>query len=215
MADVQGKKPEENTNGKGMSRRTFIGTGAGLVVGGVAGGLIGSKALNGGSLPTAPASFTDLGGQQHVKEFLSTVPASKAYLVVDSMKCAGCQTCMMACSMVHYGVSDTSLSKIQVVQSAFATYPSDLVVYQCRQCTSPLCVLNCPSGACQIDSANGNVRVIDETKCIGCQKCLSSCPHPPPRSGAKRVVPVGNKLAWKYARWTASRSSPKRPRRAT
>ena len=182
MAESQDKKPTENTSNGGMSRRTFIGAGAGLVVGGVAGGLIGSKVLNNGNLPTAPASFTELGGQKHVKSLLATVPASKSYLVVDSMKCAGCQTCMIACSMVHYGVSDTSLSNIQIIQNAFSTFPNDLTINQCRQCTSPLCVLQCPTGACHIDTANGNVRVIDEAKCIGCQTCLSACPHLPHRT---------------------------------
>jgi protein NrfC len=46
----------------------------------------------------------------------------------------------------------------------------------------PLCVTNCPVGAASVDSANGNVRVIDQTKCIGCQTCLRMCPHPAHRT---------------------------------
>ena len=45
----------------------------------------------------------------------------------------------------------------------------------CRQCVTPVCVENCPVGAAYIDTANGNVRRIDEEKCIGCGLCVSVC----------------------------------------
>jgi protein NrfC len=108
-------------------------------------------------------------------------PAAAAYLVVDSKKCDGCGSCMVACSLVHEGVGNYSLSRIQVSQDAFGRYPEDLQLSQCRQCATPLCVQNCPSGACHVEAKNGNVRMIDEAKCIGCQTCLSACPFIPHR----------------------------------
>jgi Fe-S-cluster-containing hydrogenase component 2 len=60
-------------------------------------------------------------------------------------------------------------------------YPSDIYQNVCRQCPVPLCVENCPTGACHVSAENGNVRMIDEAKCIGCQMCLNSCPHRPHR----------------------------------
>ena len=88
MADPAGKKPAENEKGKGITRRQFVaGTGVAVVVGGVAGGVLGSTVLSGGKTTSAPASFTELGGQKHVKGLLGTVPESSAYLVVDSLKC--------------------------------------------------------------------------------------------------------------------------------
>jgi protein NrfC len=33
-----------------------------------------------------------------------------------------------------------------------------------------------------VDTANGNVRLIDETKCIGCRTCIAACPHKPHRT---------------------------------
>jgi protein NrfC len=110
-----------------------------------------------------------------------TYPAAAAYLVVDSKKCDGCCSCMAACSLVHEGVGNYSLSRIQVVQDVFARYPEDLQLSQCRQCPTPLCVQSCPSGACHIAAEIGNVRVIDELKCIGCRTCLSACPFIPHR----------------------------------
>jgi Fe-S-cluster-containing dehydrogenase component len=45
-----------------------------------------------------------------------------------------------------------------------------------------MCVENCPTGACHIDKANGNVRMTDAAKCVGCGTCLNSCPHSPHRT---------------------------------
>jgi ferredoxin len=40
----------------------------------------------------------------------------------------------------------------------------------------------CPNGAAYVDTANGNVRRIDQAKCIGCGICLSACPQQPNRT---------------------------------
>lgn len=109
---------------------------------------------------------------------------SEAYIVHDSRLCIGCQSCMYACSMVHEGEANPSLSRIQIIRDApsFTKYPYDIVMSICRQCVTPLCVQNCPTGACHVDTANGNVRRIDQDKCIGCKRCIESCPHKPHRT---------------------------------
>ncbi len=110
--------------------------------------------------------------------------ASTGYVVYDSRLCLGCQSCMFACSMTHEGAANPSLSRIQIIRDApsFTKYPYDIVMSVCRQCVSPLCVQNCPTGACHVDSANGNVRRIDQSKCIGCRRCIDSCPQRPHRT---------------------------------
>ena len=120
-------------------------------------------------------------------------PAAAAYLVVDTKKCDGCCSCMVACSLVHEGAGNYSLSRIQVSQDAFARFPEDLQLSQCRQCLTPLCVQNCPSGACHIEAESGNVRMIDEAKCAGCRTCLSACPFVPHR-------PIWNPVKGKAAK---------------
>jgi protein NrfC len=109
---------------------------------------------------------------------------SKGYIVYDSRLCFGCQSCMFVCSMTHEGEGNPSLSRIQIIRDSpsFTKYPYDIVLSPCRQCVSPLCVQNCPTGACHIDAANGNVRRIDQAKCIGCKRCLQSCPQRPHRT---------------------------------
>jgi protein NrfC len=109
---------------------------------------------------------------------------STGYIVYDSRLCFGCQSCMFACSMTHEGQANPSVSRIQIIRDApsFTKYPYDIVMSVCRQCTTPLCVQNCPTGACHVDAAHGNVRRIDEAKCIGCKTCLKACPQRPHRT---------------------------------
>jgi len=158
--------PEAGKNrepGRKYSRRRFV-AGGGVAL---AGGALSSYAVS--SATAAPAK-------------VSEYPQSSAYLVYDSRRCAGCQSCMLACSLVHEGEAGLSLARIQVTRSVLAQYPYDIRIAVCRQCPEPLCVANCPTGACHIDTANGNVRRTDENKCIGCQTCLKSCPYTPHRT---------------------------------
>lgn len=53
-------------------------------------------------------------------------PVSGGYLIVDSMRCCGCQNCMMACAMTHYGVTNPGLARIQIVGDSFQHFPYDM-----------------------------------------------------------------------------------------
>jgi protein NrfC len=106
---------------------------------------------------------------------------STRYLVYDSKHCAGCYGCMLACSLVHEGETNLSLSRIQVHRAVLDEYPFDIQINVCRQCPEPLCVENCPTGACHVSAENGNIRMIDAEKCIGCMTCIESCPFIPHR----------------------------------
>jgi len=117
-----------------------------------------------------------------VEKDLRHIPACEGYIVVDFKKCCGCQACMMACSLVHEGKANTTLSRIQVIQDPYGHYPDDIDVYQCRQCVFPECFAACPvPGALYIDTKNGNVRRVNELECIGCQLCVTACPFTPSR----------------------------------
>jgi protein NrfC len=113
---------------------------------------------------------------------IAAIPVSKGYLLVDTKKCQGCVSCMLACSLVHEGVESLSLSRIQVIQNSFEKWPDDLTIEQCRQCVDPACVEACPTGALHADAKYGNVRRIDVKKCIGCKECVKACPYMPSRA---------------------------------
>jgi protein NrfC len=110
------------------------------------------------------------------------LPPSDGYLLVDIKKCQGCASCMLACSLVHEGAESLSLSRIQVMQNSFESFPDDLTIGQCRQCVDPPCVKECPTGALKADARYGNVRMVDKEKCIGCGTCYDVCPYTPSRA---------------------------------
>jgi protein NrfC len=113
---------------------------------------------------------------------IAAIPASEGYLLVDFKKCQGCLSCMLACSLVHEGTENLSLARIQVLQNSFAKFPDDLSMAQCRQCVESPCVDACPAEALYVDKKNGNIRIVDMKKCIGCKACVHACPFEPSRA---------------------------------
>lgn len=145
---------------EGVSRRRFL---AGL--GGIGIGVI----LGGGIVALA------------LPDDVYAIEASQGYLLVDTKKCAGCESCAISCSLAHLGRINTSLSRIQVLKNPLGSFPTDDVSQnQCRQCPYPSCVEACPTGAMHADPETG-VRMVDEGKCIGCERCVEACPFTPSR----------------------------------
>ena len=163
-----GKKAEseEAAAKKKYSRRDFLVTGGTVVAVDALIATTPAKAIAATSPSPAAAKY----------------PASKGYLVYDSKKCIGCTTCMLSCSLTHYGAQSLSLARIQIIQDSFGKFPNDLQMAPCRQCVTPPCVINCPVGAAYVDEKNGNVRRIDAKKCIGCKTCIKMCPQQPHRT---------------------------------
>ncbi|MCP4750952.1 MAG: hypothetical protein GY866_08670, partial [Proteobacteria bacterium] len=73
---------------------------------------------------------------------------------------------MLACSLVHEGVENLSLSRIQVSHNPLEKFPVDLGMAQCRQCVEPACVKACPEEALKPNAKYGNVRMVDKTSPI-------------------------------------------------
>lgn len=109
------------------------------------------------------------------KDGVAAIPVAGGYLLVDQKKCQGCMSCMLACSLVHEGVENLQLARIQVIQSSFSRWPDDLEIAACRQCVEPACVGACPTGALTNNPKYWNVRMIDIDKCIGCGSCAKAC----------------------------------------
>ena len=134
------KKTTETPGSSGLdergtfSRRQFISSLGGVGVGAILGGLV-VKSL-------------------FLPDKVFAIAASGGYLLVDTKKCAGCQSCMLACSLTHHGETNQSLSRIQILQDPWGKFPEDITIAQCRQCPYPACVQACPFGARQI----GNIK---------------------------------------------------------
>ena len=154
------KNNEKEAPSSTLSRRTFL---AGV-------GGIGLGAL----LATGAMKALQLSDQVYAVE------ASGGYLLVDTKKCSGCESCMLACSLAHTGKSNVNLSRIQLSKNPLGMFPYDIVQNQCRQCPYPACVDACPVGAMYVDPETG-VRTIAEEKCIGCERCIAACPFTPSR----------------------------------
>jgi protein NrfC len=139
-----------------------------------------TPAPTGAPAPTNSVAPTDM--PEAILVTPQEIPPADGYLLVDIKKCQGCASCMLACSLIHEGVQSLSLSRIQVVQDSFETFPEDLTIEQCRQCVDPPCVKVCPTGALHADASHGNVRVVNEEECIGCGLCYDACPYTPSRA---------------------------------
>jgi len=159
---------EDSKQIKTVSRRRFLNvTGTVILVAGT-GCMVAGKPQ-----PTGPTLQQTLTNAKY--------PPSDGYILVDTKKCQGCTSCMLSCSLVHEGVESQSLSRIQIIQNSFETFPDDVTVEQCRQCVDPKCVEQCPEQALNVNPKFGNVRMVNRSKCIGCGTCIEACPFTPSR----------------------------------
>lgn len=152
--------PKDTSSSGGLTRRRFLG-----IVGGAGiGALLAGAGVTTFLLPDEVYAFE----------------TSDGYLLVDTKKCAGCETCMLACSLAHFGKVNKSLSRIQVKKNPLGNFPNEIGQNQCRQCADPGCVKACPTGAMHVDDETG-LRMVDEEKCIGCESCIAGCYFTPSR----------------------------------
>lgn len=160
---MRDQKAKEIEGGKtGLSRRGFL-------------KLSGNAALSAGVGVFLPRLIW-------VDEAIAATPVSGGYLLVDVKKCQGCLSCMLACSLVHEGKENLSLSRIQVLQNPFTGFPDDIMLAQCRQCVEPSCLEVCPTGALYADRKHRNIRRVNQEKCTGCHSCIEACPYKPSRA---------------------------------
>ena len=95
----------------------------------------------------------------------------KKILTVDPEKCTGCRNCELVCSVMHNGVSNPSLARIQIVKW------EDIGVYipmSCQHCEDAPCMAVCPKDAIYKDPELESIR-INHDLCIGCETCTEFC----------------------------------------
>jgi CRP-like cAMP-binding protein/Fe-S-cluster-containing hydrogenase component 2 len=91
----------------------------------------------------------------------------ESVLLIDLSTCTRCDECVRGCANAHDGNSKF----IREGQK----YRNWLVPTACYQCTDPVCMMECPTGA--ITREVGSLEVtINEPTCIGCNNCAERCP---------------------------------------
>ncbi len=89
-------------------------------------------------------------------------------MVIDLHRCTRCDDCVKACAATHDGNPRFVRQGIAHEQLQF--------VQACMQCSDPVCMIGCPTGAITRDEKSGVVR-IHESICVGCGTCAASCPY--------------------------------------
>lgn len=119
------------------------------------------------------------------------VPDAKMMVMHEPSKCVGCRRCEVACTAFHDNKVQPAISRVKVSRN-FNFGPDGprlgmdrgpglygnfrLIGETCLQCPHPVpCMTSCPSNAIGFDAATG-ARVIDASKCSGCQTCVKACP---------------------------------------
>ncbi|MGB7329448.1 MAG: cyclic nucleotide-binding domain-containing protein [Rubripirellula sp.] len=91
-----------------------------------------------------------------------------AAMVIDLSRCTRCDDCVKACASTHDGNPRFVRQGIAHEQIQF--------VQACMQCSDPVCMIGCPTGAITRDTDSGVVRIHDPI-CVGCATCANSCPY--------------------------------------
>ena len=93
-------------------------------------------------------------------------------LFVNTDKCVGCMSCVLACSLQHGDTIGPTYSRILPVR--LKKHVTNIPIV-CRQCLKPLCADACPMGAISRNTELGSMTV-DPDLCIGCGTCMVACP---------------------------------------
>jgi CRP-like cAMP-binding protein/Fe-S-cluster-containing hydrogenase component 2 len=91
----------------------------------------------------------------------------ESVLLIDLSTCTRCDECVRGCADAHGG-------QPRFIREG-AKYRNWLIPTACYQCTDPVCMMDCPTGA--ISREVGTLEVtINEPTCIGCSNCANRCP---------------------------------------
>ncbi|MGD0917837.1 MAG: 4Fe-4S dicluster domain-containing protein, partial [Thermodesulfobacteriota bacterium] len=94
-------------------------------------------------------------------------------LKIEEKMCPpGCVACSEQCREVKHnnGLEGTGIKAMDLPESTIQ------VAYTCNQCSEPVCLDVCPTGAITRNVTNGIV-TIESAKCLGCGLCDLSCPY--------------------------------------
>jgi CRP-like cAMP-binding protein/Fe-S-cluster-containing hydrogenase component 2 len=91
----------------------------------------------------------------------------ESVLLIDLATCTRCDECVRGCADAHGG-------EPRFIREG-QRYRNWLVPTACYQCTDPVCMMDCPTGAITRPVSTLEVQ-IDPATCIGCSNCAKRCP---------------------------------------
>lgn len=109
-------------------------------------------------------------------------------MVIDTTRCMGCQTCVVACKVSNDVPGELYWGHVEsldgdAVYRPTGTFPKVKMNFRptlCNHCANPACAEKCPTGAMAKREDNGAV-VVDTEVCIGCGTCVEACPYGVPQ----------------------------------
>lgn len=101
-------------------------------------------------------------------------------------KCAGCRSCIAACSLENSWVVQPR--DIMIVNEELTdNLPVWNISLACNHCEKPVCLEGCPAQSYYRDENTGAI-ILNENRCIGCRYCQWNCPFDAPKFDLDRHV---------------------------
>jgi CRP-like cAMP-binding protein/Fe-S-cluster-containing hydrogenase component 2 len=108
------------------------------------------------------------GSAEHLQMAMDTgLVHGESVLLIDLSTCTRCDECVRGCADAHEGVP-------RFIREG-AKYRNFLVPTACYQCTDPVCMMDCPTGAITREVNTLEVTITEAT-CVGCKNCATRCP---------------------------------------
>lgn len=97
-------------------------------------------------------------------------------MVIDTSRCSGCQSCMVACKLQHNTVEGAFSTTVRGRETG--VYPGANFYFQaeiCRHCSDAPCVSACGTGAAFVHGSG--LVLTDWGRCDGSGACIDACPY--------------------------------------
>ena len=110
-------------------------------------------------------------------------------MLINTKKCIGCYACRTACQRQNDLLPDESFIRFE--EREVGKYPNVTVEHiplQCMHCEDAPCAAVCPTHATY--TTDSGVVLVNEEKCIGCNRCMEACMIDVMTPGEKGSHPV-------------------------